>query len=54
MSEEEERPFCQRSAAQTTATTYNVNLYTCASLVPGFAVHFVDYEVGGPAAEPSF
>lgn len=44
MSEEEDRPYCQTAARQNQATTFNVNLYPCASLLEGPIVNFVDYE----------
>ena len=38
------RPFCQVASSQKAATTYNVNLYVCKSLVPGMNVNLLDYE----------
>ena len=35
------RPFVQRSSTQSASTTYNVNMYTSARVLDGFAVHFL-------------
>jgi len=40
----EERPFVQRGREQRASTTFNVNLYSCRSLVPGAVVHLLDFE----------
>ena len=44
MSPTESRPFCQDSTTQQTATTFNVNLFQCRSIVEGTVINLVDYE----------
>lgn len=40
----EERPFVQRGRDQNASTTFNVNLYSCRSLVRDAVVHLLDFE----------
>lgn len=44
LSDEVERPYCQQAASQMNATTFNVNLFVCKTLVPGVSLNFLDYE----------
>jgi GTPase SAR1 family protein len=48
----EDRPYVQRSAEQLSSTTSNVNMFTSARMVAGYAVHLLDFEGESGSATP--